>query len=368
MVKRTHLIILASFLLMACHNNVSKDDAPCSQLTDYRIIAEYPCGQIGEIQDAMVYHNHLIVNTLGSASGKYFLLIDLESGNIVNSWGNKGRGPGEFINVGRQISIRDSTLFFSDNGAKKLVSLNMDEMLRERTGVMSSNEYPYTRDFRPAKFLAMKDVVICLGAIDKLRFGMLDRYQNRIIGHNNLYMPHSEDVDGIYVGSVYQSLMQSNPRDEFFVISLLASDFFEIFKLEGQQAQRVFVSGDATMPKMLFKPKMGTNYTIDYENSIAGNVGLAASVDRIFFLYSDASYAKYSEKGESDHIKCYSWTGEHLEDYTLPFPVSRIVSTENGLICFEEKEDKIVLCEFSFPACPHLVATPIMKSSGTSPK
>lgn len=348
MVKRTLLFILVSFLLMACHNNASKDNATCFQLTDYRIIAEYPCGQIGEIQDAIVYHNHLIVNTLGSASGKYFHLIDLESGNIVNSWGNKGRGPGEFINVGRQISIRDSLLFFSDNGAKKIVSLNMDEMLRERTETMSSNEYPYTRDFRPAKFLAMKDVVICLGAIDKLRFGILDRSQNRIIGHANLYMPHAEEVDGIYVGSVYQSLMQSNPRDELFVISLLASDYFEIFKLEGQLAQRIFVSGDATMPKMLLKPKMGTNYTIDYENSIAGNIGLATNEDRIFFLYSDASYAKYSEKGESDHIKCYSWTGEHTEDYTLPFPVSRIVTTENGLLCFVEKADKMVLCEFRF--------------------
>ena len=100
------------------------------------------------------------------------------------------------------------------------------------------------------------------------------------------------------------------------------------------------------MPQVHIKAKIGTEYTIDYDKSLAGNVNVTTTKDKIYFLYSDVSYSEYSEKDEANYIKVYDWNGKHLEDLVLPFAVSRIIATENLLYCIKQDVDKVVIYTF----------------------
>ena len=344
MVRKGLAFIGFALLFVSCMNGGTNSNVKQYKLDNYQVLNEYDFDTIGTIRDAIIYQKNIIITADNSNS--CFHIIDTGSGNLIKSWGHEGRGPGEYIRIGRQLSINDSSLYFSDNGRKTLHSIPIDVLLSSGNEQNDGVNYPYTEVFRPTKFLALKDYVICLGAIKDMRFGLLDYKTGRIIPHDNYYMPHSEFIEGIYVGSVYQSIMQSNPLGNSFVISLLSSDYFEIFNIDNNHVHRVYEHKDATMPQVHIKAKIGTEYTIDYDKSLAGNVNVTTTKDKIYFLYSDVSYSEYSEKDEANYIKVYDWNGKHLEDLVLPFAVSRIIATENLLYCIKQDVDKVVIHTF----------------------
>ena len=345
MVSRRLILISMTLLFVSCINNTTSDNVVRHTLVNYRPLNDYDIDRIGTIRDAVLFNNYIILTTANS--NKCFHMIDTESGNLIKSWGHKGRGPGEFLSIGRQLSVNDSILYFSDNGRKKLHAIPIDTLLSSGYVQSDGMDYPYTADFRPTKFLALNEHFVCLGAIKNMRFGWLDGDNGRIIPHDNYYMPHSEFIEGIYVGSVYQSIMQSNPSGNTFVISLLSSDYFEIFTIDNNHVYRVYENQNAFMPRVHRKAKTGTEYTIDYDSSIAGNVNVTTTKDKIYFLYSGVSYSEYAAKDEANYIKVYDWKGKHLEDLVLPFSVSRIIATDNMLYCIKQDVDKIIIYTFS---------------------
>lgn len=345
MVIRFAKIYIVALLLVSCSGNTTNNNVRHYNLDDYQIVGSYDINTVGIINDAVIFEDYIILNS-GDVNN-HFHIIDSRTGRIYKSFGKQGRGPGEYIKIGRQLSISDSVLFFSDNATKELCAINLNKLLRnDNNFIIEKRKYPYTKDFRPSKFLVLKDYTICLGAIKDYRFGVIDNISGQVISHNNLYMPHSEFIDGIYVGSVYQSIMQSSASNGLFVISLLASDYFEIFRINKTQVECIFKSQNATMPKVHQKPKIGTNYSIDYEKSIAGNVNVAVTDKNIYFLNSNLSYSMYSAKGEAHEIKAFTWNGEQLAAYTLPFPVSRIFVDKCCLYCFRYDIEKVNIYRF----------------------
>ncbi|MBQ7811362.1 MAG: hypothetical protein IJ394_02255 [Bacteroidales bacterium] len=344
MVIRLTKIILVTLLLVSCVSNKTSSDVVCHELESYQVIGTYDVEELGTIIDVSLFQEYLIVNSINTDT--YFHVIDSNTGEIVTDFGFEGRGPAEFINVGRQISICDSLLYISDNGQKKLYAININSALRSEPAISWSMDYPYTRDFRPNKFMVMNDKTICLGAIKDFRFGVLNNTTGQIESHDIHYMPVEEGVEDIYIGSVYQSLFRANPQADTFVISLLASDYFEIYNISDNKVQCLFTSADSQIPQLHVKPRMGTKYAIDYDRSIAGNIDLTVNAERIFFLYSEEPYSKYAAMEETDNVRVYDWKGNHIENYKLPIPVSKIVATKDGLLGFKDIEDKIVICCF----------------------
>ena len=345
MVIRLLTFLSITLYCVSCINSTTHNNVVQYSLENYQILNEYDIDRIGTVRDAILYQKYIILTTANSNS--CFHIIDTDSGNLIKSWGHRGRGPGEYLSIGRQISVNDSSLFFSDNGRKKIYTIPINDLLSSDYEQNNGLDYPYTIDFRPSKFLALNGNIVCLGAIKDMRFGLLDEKTGRIIPHDNYYMLHSEFIEGIYIGSVYQSIMQSNPLGDSFVISLLSSDYFEIFNISDNRVIRVYEHQNAIMPQVHIKSKLGTEYTIDYDNSIAGNVGVTTTNDKIYFLYSDTSYSEYSAKDEAKYIKVYNWKGEHIKDLILPFAVSRIIATDNLLYCIKQDMDRLIVYTFT---------------------
>ncbi|MCM1176856.1 MAG: TolB-like 6-bladed beta-propeller domain-containing protein [Clostridium sp.] len=339
------LILALGFMSIACTSQTTGIE-PMTTIDDYGIVKEFPFETFGTISDMIVCNGQIVALSMNSEN--LFHVIEPENGNILCQWGKRGRGPNEYLNIANQLSCRDSLLYFADNIDKCIYELNLRKIVETGEIDMERFTYPYTSDFRQNKFIRCHDdCFACLGAIADMRLGIIDR-KGRILGHDVGYPEIDNRITGIFPGSVFQSLMRPQPNGSRFVVSLLSSDFFEIFELCGQEVHVVYRKEDSHMPKTHYKPKNGVNYTIDYDNSIAGILNIATTEDSIFFLYSGKTYSEVADAGnESDIILRFSWSGELMDRYKLPLAVSRIAARGETIYAIRHLDDSTCLYRMS---------------------
>ncbi len=179
--------------------------------------------------------------------------------------------------------------------------------------------YPYTVDFRPVKLCIVKDKKILLGAFKEGRFGVLDS-ANTIVDCFSEYPFDCGEVTGIYRGSVFQGKIETNSKQEKFVISIFSSDVFEIYQVSDSGMHKVYVNHFANAPQTC---KKGGRYTVDFNKSIVGLMNMAVSDDFICFTYSSLYENEAGDLDKmSSEILCFNWEGKKVKKYLLPFGIN----------------------------------------------
>ncbi len=342
--KRFYAFALLFFVCGACEKKAeSLDDfgtvrtiALCDSVFTIR-------NGLFEIKDIEIADSVLVLSTIGGEH--HFLFVDLNSGELLRRWGRSGRGPGEYVRLGSGFSVVGPDLVFLDADSKEINRVSIPDILRDSTrAVVAKEPYPYVADFRPRHLIPVGDKKVCVGGFEKGSFGLLDS-ANNIEGHPFDYPFGYDQIQGIYRGSVFQSMIKG--AGSRFVISVLSSDVFEIYENSADGIRRVFANAFRHIPQIREKPKAGVTHTVDYDKSIAGVMNMAVSDDLICFTYSAQSYAVAAGSGMvSDEILCFDWDGNKVGKYVLPVAVGVFCVDRESVYGVREYPDRTVIYRF----------------------
>lgn len=322
MKSRLFIISLSVAIFISCKQTTVRVDDFDKVIEITVLDSIYSDGEetLAPITDISVYDGILVAKHMRDEYN--FSLIDVASGKLLQRWGKKGNGPDEYLDFGSNFVIQDSLLVFSEYMKKKIDYISIANVLKNSDSVnVRQVPYPYTVNFRPARFCFLNDWKLAVGSFEEGRFGVLD--SNDSIRDFLFDDPFGyEEIKGIYRGSVFQGDIKSNDKQQKFVISTFASDVFEIYQLADNDIHRTFVSPFTNAPQIRRK---GGRFGVDYDKSIAGLMKMAVSDELICFIYSSLSYTEAAAKGmASREILCFNWKGEKVKKYVLPFPVSSL--------------------------------------------
>lgn len=342
--KASHYIILFICLVLAsCQTDSQKGIdtfKETQEITDFEVVFTDKSEPVGSIVELKKWKNVLIAAHYGDEYR--FSFIDANSGKVLRRWGKIGEAPGEFIDFGMNFSVCDSSLVFPTTMKKEINTVSIPALLRGDEISVKRESYPYTADFRPLKILPLGEEKVATGFFKSGLFGIVDS-SNAVKGTYSDY-PFPTELDNIYKGTVFQSLIETNEKKKRFVISILASDIFEIYQEETDGISRIYTSPFMHEPQI--KQSNG-RYGIDDNESIAGILNIATSDNAIYLGYSPLKYIEASRQDYTfDEVLCFDWDGNPRKKYILPFPASTLCADGDALYGVCNKGDEMLICRF----------------------
>lgn len=338
-------LLLLPVLFFACKQSPTNinEFEQVNEITEYDCIYSDKEDALGIIVDIAIQQGILVTK---HARDEYsFSFIDAGNGKMLHRWGKIGRGADEFLDFGNNFGMQDTSLVFTEQMNKRINHVSVADILGDSSTVnVLSEPFPYTADFRPMRFCLLDKFKVAVGAFKEGRLGVLDS-ENAIVESPFDYPFDCGEVTGIFRGSVFQSDIKSNNRQDKFVVSTFASDVFEIYQSSTDGIHRIYVSPYQNVPQVL---KKGERYTVNFDQSIAGLMKMAVSDDLICFTYSSLSYTEaVGMDMESKEILCFDWEGRKIKKYILPVPISHFCVDERYIYGVRYLEDETVIYRFT---------------------
>lgn len=289
-------------------------------VTEYDSTYVHSNEPISEIYEAVMYQNTMLLKQ--NAEKDIFLCVDCPTGNVVSSWGTHGHGPTEFTGFGMSVDVRDSMLSFMEWDTRTLHSVNVNDVMTDKKNLhISSQTYPYTRDFRPAKLYRFGNGWLALGCFANGRLGFLTADMKEIASDIDYPFEHS-NLSNLYAGTVFQSKAACVESRGAIITNL--SDALEIVSVDSMGN----ITKTAEVAPTLL-PKYSNLYgrvTNRYKESCAGYIDVCVDAENIYVLSAgNLSYKECAAKGHTaSSILKYDWEGHLICEYELPFPISEI--------------------------------------------
>ncbi len=328
------IIILSILLVVITSCTPSHNYVHNVELTESELIYSDSVN-LFSISDFNIYENTLIFMCIDQ--DEIFSFLDLDAKKLIK-FGAKGRATNEFIQVSNKFRIHDSYLVVNDFGRKTVFCIPIKKILYNDSARVEFFKYPYSRNFRPKDFIITDYHKVGIGSFSDSMLGVLDLNDNI----SNITIPYlfdGEKIEGIYKGSIYQTLIQKQPDGNKFVVSILSSDLFAIYESFDIGIKTIFKSIGGNIPVLKEKAGDFINYAIDYKKSLAGYTNLYATKDCIYMGYSDLPYEKYANAGTIKKIHCYNWEGEQICIYHLPEEISRFCIKKDFIYALKEDRD-----------------------------
>lgn len=335
------------YFCSSCSNQNNKE---IDSFTDVKDIVEFDSiysdknNPLGFIASMDVFNKILI--TKHGDDELFFSFIDVERGQLRKRWGHKGKGKDEYIQLGPGCSIHDSTLVFTDDVRCEINYVPIKNVLNNLDLDIRKETYPYTQDFRPFYIDIVGKQKIVTGGLADGRFGIIDSLGHFVYSDSNYPFDIPEEIQGIYRGAVFQSVIKSNEKLSKFVIHTIYSDIFEIYKMTTNGIHRVSVSSFKHIPQIKKAPNMN-RYAIDAWNSIVGLTDMAVSDSLIAFLYSKELCKDFREGSRQiDTVLCFDWNGNKVVKYKLPFGINGICLDSEYIYGYRYNEGETVFYRF----------------------
>ena len=263
----------------------------------------------------------------------FFSLISIGERRVLSSFGRKGRAGGELIGMPSGVNLRKGVLQYYDSATKSLVYISIPD------GVVDALPVPYTVSFRPLKMVEIDGNRIATGSFDEGSVAYIDPDQRITPGEE--YPFDTGLLSGIMRGAQIQSDIVSAPDNPRFLIRTLASDCFELYEVNDDGINRVFVN-DFKHPPIIEKNRANPG------SNKAGYIRSFVDNDYVYLMFSDKYYRDASSEGLlSDIIHVYNWDGFLQQVIHLPESVGAFCVKGTQLFGTIDYPDHTEIVEYS---------------------
>lgn len=333
----------ATTLICGCQSGKKNNsDLQLVRVTKYDSIYVHSDVPMGEILEAAICNNTMILKQ--ESEKDIFLFVDCPTGNVIKTWGRRGHGPQEFLNFGMSVDVRDSTLAFMEWDTRTLHTLNVNNIMADKTPFHISNQtYPYTRDFRPNKLYRLGNGWLALGYFANSRLGYLTEDMKEVASNIDYPFKHS-DISCLYAGTVFQGKAACTESRGAIITNM--SDALEIVSVDSM--------GNITKTAEV-KPTMQPKYSNSfgrlanlYKENSTGYIDVCADSEYVYVLSGgELNYKECAEKGfMATSVVKYDWEGNLICEYKLPFPVSEICVQETKMYGIRLDAEDVIIYSF----------------------
>lgn len=342
--KLYYIIIgFATILICGCQSSVrNNSDLQLVRITEYDSIYIHSNVPIGDILEAAVCQNTMILKQY--ADKDIFLCVDCSTGNVMTTWGTYGHGPKEFTDFGINVDVRDSMLAFMEWDTRTLHTMNVNDIMADKKQFqISSQTYPYTKDFRPNKLYSLGNGWLALGCFANSRLGYLTADMEKVASDIDYPFEHG-DISRLSAGTVFQGKAACMESRAAIITNM--SDALEIISVDsvGNITKTAEVK-----PTML--PKYSNSYgrlSSLYKENSTGYIDVCVDAEYIYVLSEgELNYNDCAAKGlAATSIIKYNWEGHPICEYKLPFPVSEICVQENKMYGIRVNDEDVIIYSF----------------------
>ena len=139
------------------------------EITDYDSVYSDKNDVFNRITDMAILDSVLITKHMNDTY--HFSFIDVNGKKIIKRLGKRGRGPGEYLQIGTGFTVCGSKLVFLDAMQKEINYVSISDVIENKIPYHIEKEaYPYTVDFRPRHMEVINHVKV---AVDRLKKGTL---------------------------------------------------------------------------------------------------------------------------------------------------------------------------------------------------
>ena len=136
------------------------------EITDYDCVYSDKNDVFNRITDMAILDSVLITKHMNDTY--HFSFIDVNGKKIIKRLGKRGRGPGEYLQIGTGFTVCGSKLVFLDAMQKEINYVSISDVIENKIPYHIEKEaYPYTVDFRPRHMDVINHVKVAVGSLKK---------------------------------------------------------------------------------------------------------------------------------------------------------------------------------------------------------
>nr|WP_254703142.1 hypothetical protein [Odoribacter splanchnicus] len=136
------------------------------EITDYDSVYSDKNDVFNRITDMAILDSVLITKHMNDTY--HFSFIDVNGKKIIKRLGKRGRGPGEYLQIGTGFTVCGSKLVFLDAMQKEINYVSISDVIENKIPYHIEKEaYPYTVDFRPRHMDVINHVKVAVGSLKK---------------------------------------------------------------------------------------------------------------------------------------------------------------------------------------------------------
>ena len=323
--KKIGLVIFLFVCHLSCQNHKDSENTREIQINGEHAFRGVNLNipiEILSIEDYLIIKNDSRVEP-------FFETYDTRTESKINSFGKKGKGPGEMIFPGSVFFSEElEKLFIHDPILSQILYINDLDLFSSVPSPKKYCEFP-REGFYPFKTLLLDSCFVMQGVSKES-----ERWQFHPIGskYNHIKGYYREDliqgkIDGISSFRKLMALMGSvkvvaNEENDRIATIFNYSDLIEIYDV---QKDSIIGSSDFEQPIIRNYSGNGLNdlARIDKQN-IIGYHDICVANDLIYCLYSDMTVSDVLESGNRGHgneIHVFDWNAEFLCKLILDIPV-----------------------------------------------
>jgi len=233
----------------------------------------------------LLVKNYLVVADIKSDS--IIKLIDLNTNEIVKSFGHEGQGPDEFISVNILPSPKqDGSFWVYDVSTKNLKKFSIDDILND-------NFYPEKIIHMSTKIgspfvlkITPDERILATGYFSEERIGVYDMNGNYIRSIGKVPVRFQKEFSRQHSHG-FMGRVTFNENKKLIFVATQYGSIVEKYSIDGKLL-RTYIGPDLFFPEYDIVPA-GESYTMTYNNkSRWGYFGIhySSALDKIFLLYS----------------------------------------------------------------------------------
>ena len=136
------------------------------EITDYDSVYSDKNDVFNRLTDMAILDSVLITKHMNDTY--HFSFIDVNGKKIIKRLGKRGRGPGEYLQIGTGFTVCGSKLVFLDAMQKEINYVSISDVIENKIPYHIEKEaYPYTVDFRPRHMDVINHVKVAVGSLKK---------------------------------------------------------------------------------------------------------------------------------------------------------------------------------------------------------
>lgn len=270
-------------------------------------------------------------------------ILDAETGALIESFGGRGEGPGEFEGP-RSIDVDPSgdAFWIHDVAQQRSTLFPIESSTAESGRHREIRILKYAEGVGVIEPIHLGDREILAGGMfENGRLGHLDP-EGRLVRASGELPPAPKGVPPHQIQFIHQGVLRGTPSRDRFALSSMFFTRVELFDRHG--ISRGFVEAPVELNPELRTSRRGEHRTVFVSSEApAGYIDLAVTDEAIFALFSGRDPGVYGEDaGYADQVHVFAWTGDFVGALDLGYDAVAIAVSTDGKTLYTARHAPVV--------------------------